>query len=256
MKSSRKTTAAAPSWHALEVAVPEASRLARVAGGLPGRVPPQANTLAHAIVAAVTEIGAATPATWLIAPSRRVGNEWLETLVRLGHSVTNVHVTTLSALAFDIVADRLAADGVMLAPPRAKLVAVERVLAESRGELRSFAAAAGSTRRLAERLLQSLEALRNAGLSSRDVSLGLRHSDKAHDLCILLDRYVAALGDLSLIDQAGELALAIEQVRAGKLPAKGFLSAGARRSRPAAARATAARGPRGGRGRHGSHARH
>ena len=220
MKSSRKTTAAGPSWHALEVAVPEASRLARVAGGLPGRVPPQANTLAHAIVAAVTEIGAATPATWLIAPSRRVGNEWLETLVRLGHSVTNVHVTTLSALAFDIVADRLAADGVMLAPPRAKLVAVERVLAESRGELRSFAAAAGSTRRLAERLLQSLEALRNAGLSSRDVSLGLRHSDKAHDLCILLDRYVAALGDLSLIDQAGELALAIEQVRAGKLPAK------------------------------------
>jgi len=108
----------------------------------------------------------------------------------------------------------------MLAPPRAKLVAVERALADSRHELRSFAAAAGPTRRLAERLLQSLEALRNAGLSSRDVSLGLRHSDKAHDLCILLDRYVATLGDLSLIDQAGELALAIEQVRAGKLPAK------------------------------------
>ncbi|NCA10922.1 hypothetical protein EBR56_03795, partial [bacterium] len=122
-------------------------------------------------------------------------------------------------LAFDIVADQLAADGLVLAPPRAKLVAVERVLAESRGELRAFAAAAGSTRRLAERLLHSLDALRNAGLSSRDVARSLRHSDKGHDLCILLDRYAAALGDLKLVDQADELVLAIEHVRAGKLPA-------------------------------------
>ena len=222
MKSSRKTAvASAPSWHALEVAVPDESRLTSVAGGPPGRESPQANTLAHAIVAAVAEIeaGTATPATWLIAPSRRAGNEWLETIVRSGHPVTNVHVTTLSALAFDIVADQLAADGLVLAPPRAKLVAVERVLAESRGELRAFAAAAGSTRRLAERLLHSLDALRNAGLSSRDVARSLRHSDKGHDLCILLDRYAAALGDLKLVDQADELVLAIEHVRAGKLPA-------------------------------------
>ena len=202
--------------------MPEQSRLTAATGGLPGREPPQGNTLSQAIVAALGAIEAetTTPATWVIAPSRRVGNEWLETLVRTGHLVTNVHVTTLSALAFDIVADRLAAEGLMLAPPRAKLVAVERVLAESRDELRSFTAAAGSTRRLAERLLQSLEALRNAGLSSRDVARGLRHSNKAHDLCVLLDRYVAALGDMNLIDQAGELVLAIEQVQAGKLPAK------------------------------------
>ena len=202
--------------------MPEQSRLTAATGGLPGREPPQGNALLQAIVAALGAIEAetATPATWVIAPSRRVGNEWLETLVRTGHLVTNVHVTTLSALAFDIVADRLAAEGLMLAPPRAKLVAVERVLAESRDELRSFTAAAGSTRRLAERLLQSLEALRNAGLSSRDVARGLRHSNKAHDLCVLLDRYVAALGDMNLIDQAGELVLAIEQVQAGKLPAK------------------------------------
>ncbi len=202
--------------------MPEQSRLTAATGGLPGREPPQGNALLQAIVAALGAIEAetTTPATWVIAPSRRVGNEWLETLVRTGHLVTNVHVTTLSALAFDIVADRLAAEGLMLAPPRAKLVAVERVLAESRHELRSFTAAAGSTRRLAERLLQSLEALRNAGLSSRDVARGLRHSDKAHDLCVLLDRYVAALGDMNLIDQAGELVLAIEQVQAGKLPAK------------------------------------
>lgn len=220
MKSSRKTTASAPSWHALEVPVPAQSRLGTVAGGLPGRTALAANTIVQAIVAAIAESNAetVTPAMWLIAPSRRVGNEWLETAVRLGHPLANIHVTTVSALAFDIVAERLAAAGLELAPPRAKLVAVERVLTEGRGELRSFAAAVGSTRRLAERLLHSLESLRLAGLSSRDVARGLRHSDKAHDLCILLDRYEAALGDLELVDQAGELALAIDCVRSGNLP--------------------------------------
>lgn len=220
MKPSRKTAAAsAPSWHALEVPVPEQSRLHSVAGCLPGRPSLEPSAVVQAIAAALAERAEGVPAAvQLVAPSRRVGNEWLETLVRLGHPVANVHVTTLSALAFDIVADRLAAQGLVLAPPRAKLVAVERVLAESRPELRAFIPAVGSTRRLAQRVLRSLESLRNAGLSSRDVARGLRHSDKAHDLCILLDRYSAALGDLGLIDQAGELAIAIACVRAGGLP--------------------------------------
>jgi hypothetical protein len=231
MSPSRKTAArpasspdaAAPTaratWHALEVPVPETSRLVTVAGGLPGRTPPQANTLTRSIVAALDEVAAqGTGAAWLVAPSRRVGQEWVETVVRLGHPVANLHVTTLAALAFDIVADTLAAAGTELAPPRAKLVAVERVLDESQADLESFRDFAGPLRRLAERVLTSLEALRASGLTSRDLVRGLGRTAKARDLGLLLDRYDAALRGLNLVDQAGELALAIEHVKAGRVP--------------------------------------
>jgi len=235
MSQSRKTTArpgstpaaasdaaaakAPAAWHALEVPVPETSRLTPVAGGLPGRMPPQGNALTESITATLADLATrGTGTAWLVAPSRRVGHEWLETIVRLGHPVANLHVTTLAALAFDIVADTLAANGIELAPPRAKLVAVERVLDESRGDLESFRDFPGPVRRLAERVLASLEALRAAGLTSREIVHGLGRSKKARDLGLLLDRYVAALDALHLIDQAGELALAIDHVRAGRVP--------------------------------------
>jgi len=232
MSPSRKTAArsgsapqAAPAsgpapWHALEVAVPETSRLTPVAGGLPGRTPPEANALTQSIAAAVADLAArGTGTAWLVAPSRRVGHEWLETVVRLGHPVANLHVTTLAALAFDIVADTLTATGTELAPPRAKLVAAEQVLDDSRADLESFRDFTGPLRRLAERVLASLEALRAAGLTSRDVVGGLGRSAKARDLGLLLDRYTATLEGLTLVDQAGELALAIEHVTSGRVPA-------------------------------------
>ena len=226
MSPSRKTAARSAaaseqpaSWHALEVPVPETSRLAPVAGGLPGRVPPQANTLTRSLVAALAEIAACrTGAAWLVAPSRRVGQEWVETVVRLGHPVANLNVTTLPALAFDIVADTLAASGTALAPPRAKLVAVERVLDESRADLESFRDFAGPWRRLAERVLASVEAIRAAGLAAGDVVGGLGRTAKARDLGRILDRYEAALRGLNLVDQPGELALAIDHVAAGRVP--------------------------------------
>ncbi len=228
MKSSRKKTPAAsgtalPNWHKLEVPVPERSGLTVVAGGLPGRRSPVANRLLESIAAArpaaAEGAAAALDPTWLIAPSRRVGNEWVETLARIGHPTANLHVTTISALAYDIVSESLARAAVELAPPRAKLVAVERLLFESRDELRFFKERSGSLRRLAERILQSLESLRAAGLSAEEVARGLRHSDKGHDLALLADRYEAALRGMRLIDAAGELAMAAEHVRAGRVPA-------------------------------------
>jgi ATP-dependent helicase/nuclease subunit A len=225
MKASRKKNGRAggrghPHWHAVEVAVPEPSRLSLVAGGMAGREPPRASRLVEAIAAACRlpgMDGAECPPTWLVAPSRRVGNEWLETLARTGRPTANLHVTTMSALAYDIVSSTLARDGVELAPPRAKLVAVERILQDRRDDLRSFAAAE-SLPRLAERILQSLEALRDAGLAAPQVARGLRNSAKGRDLALLLDRYEAMLREMRLIDRAGEVSLALDHVRTGSLP--------------------------------------
>jgi ATP-dependent helicase/nuclease subunit A len=233
MKSSRKKTSSGhvvgPAlWHRLEVAVPAQSRLTAIAGGLPGREPPQPNRLIESIAAAcrmaagdaaaAPQASAPLPATWLVAPSRRVGNEWIETLSRTGHPTVNLHVTTLSALAYDIVSESLTRKSLTLAPRRARLVAVEQLLVERRDHLRSFAGSGGSLQRLAEQVLRSVEALRAAGFTPADVTRGLRKSDKAHDLALLLDGYAEKLRQMHLIDVAGELQLAVEHARAGTLP--------------------------------------
>ena len=225
MKSSRKKAAAGTEsaplrWHALEVPVPETSRLAMVAGGMAGRPAPQSNRLIAAIATACQargSVAADCEPTWLVAPSRRVGNGWIETLSRTGCPTAHLHVTTMSALAYDIVSETLVRASLELAPPRAKLVAIERVLLESGDELRSFIGT-GSLHRLAERILHSLESLRNAGLPAQQVARGLRHSAKGRDLAMLLSRYEAKLQQMKLIDRAGEVSLATEHVRSGLLP--------------------------------------
>lgn len=221
MKAEARSAATAAAWHHIDVAVPDASRLTAVAGGLPGREPPQANRLIESIAAAV---GGPAPSTtiplpaWLVAPSRRVGNQWLETLARTGRPTANVHVTTLSALAYDIIAASLAAESIQLAPRRAKVITIEQLLVEHRAALASLADATGSVRRLAERVLHSIEALRAAGLAPADVARGLRNSAKAHDLALLMDRYEARLHERKLVDAAGELARATDHARTGNIP--------------------------------------
>lgn len=227
MTSSRRKTAARPGTsalpcHHIEVAVPEVSRLATAVGGIPGREPPQTNRLLESIVAALAVAStddAIPPSTWLVAPSRRVGNQWLETLARTGHPTANVHVTTVSALAYDIVAASLARQSLQLAPRRAKVIAIEQLLVEHRNKLASLATAAGSVRRRAERVLQSIEALRAAGLTSAQVARGLRHTAKARDLALLMDGYQARLHEMKLVDVADELLSAAEHARARQLPA-------------------------------------
>jgi hypothetical protein len=38
---------------------------------------------------------------WLLAPSHRVGHQWVEMLVRGGQSVVNLHFTTVLRLALE-----------------------------------------------------------------------------------------------------------------------------------------------------------
>lgn len=220
MKSAPRAADAAAPCRTIEVTVPDQSPLTLVAGGLPGRAPPLANRLIESIAAAITPATGDSPpvSTWLVAPSRRVGNQWLETLARTGVPSADVHVTTLSALAYDIIADTLAARGLRLAPPRAKVAAIERLLGANRAALPSFADATGAPRRLAERVLHSIESLRAAGIAPREVTRTLGGSAKARDLALLMERYDADLAALHLVDVAGELVMATNYVRTGRRP--------------------------------------
>ena len=54
---------------------------------------------------------------WLIAPSYRVGHQWIESLVRSGQPVVNLTPTTAIRLALELAGPELAEQGLTLASP-------------------------------------------------------------------------------------------------------------------------------------------
>lgn len=204
-------------WMAIEERVPGHSGAVRqhVAAG-----PVHRSTLVSSIVAEL----AAAPRTnaWLVAPSRRVARQWLDSIALSGTPVFNVRATTPRALCYDLAAASLAAAGHVVASSRASLVLLEKVLvnADRGGKLQYFARPR-SYRRLAERMLVSLAAIRMAGLTAADIRgrQGFGDSSKGRDLALLLEGYAAALAAARLVDAADIAAAAVRVATEGPMPA-------------------------------------
>ena len=52
---------------------------------------------------------------WLLSPSLRIGHQWIETLVRSGHAIVNLHPMTVSRIALEVVGSELAAQELTVA---------------------------------------------------------------------------------------------------------------------------------------------
>ncbi len=208
----------ATEWLALEEPVPQADGAIAIHTASGSRAP-QRCRLVESLAAVLAQHPGETP--WLIAPSRRVGRQWLDTLARTGRPVFGVRPTTLRALALDLAAAELAAAGLTVASQRASLVLLEAVLrrAANEGVLQAFTSIP-SARRLAERMLPSLLAIRMAGLDAEAIrsrkSFGA--SPKGHDIAILLGRYAEALAGENLVDTAAVTRAAIRVVEQDRLP--------------------------------------
>lgn len=141
----------------------------------------------------------------LVGPSRRVARQWIDTIARTGMPVFNVHTATPQSLCYNLAADGLAVAGLAVASPQMGVNLVEKVLREAiaGGRLHYFPQPP-SFRRLAERMLATLSAMRMAGLDSEMVlaKKPFGQSPKAHDLACLLDAYEAQLKAENLADAA------------------------------------------------------
>jgi ATP-dependent exoDNAse (exonuclease V) beta subunit/RecB family exonuclease len=204
-------------WLAIEERVPKVTDAVRQATPA-GEHAALASHLVQAISAALAHEPRA-PA-WLVAPSRRVARQWIDTIALGGTPVFNVRATTPRALCFDLAAPALARIGRVVASPRASLVLLEKVLVATdvAQRLRYFSTPR-SYRRLAERMRVSLSAIRMAGLTADDIRRrpGFGDSKKGHDLALLLEGYAAALAAEQLVDAADVAVLARDTVTAGQL---------------------------------------
>ncbi|NCY01497.1 MAG: hypothetical protein EBX36_00935, partial [Planctomycetia bacterium] len=178
-------------------------------------LPVHRSRLVRSILAAVAEEPRSP--IWLVAPSRRVGRQWIDTIALGGVPVFNVRATTPRALCYDLAAPSLTAAGLSVASSRASLVLLEKVLLEAdRGGRLQYFPSPRSYRRLAERMWASLSALRMAGITADAVRQreGV-DAKKRHDLALLLDRYAAELAREKLADAADVASMALAAVRAG-----------------------------------------
>jgi RecB family exonuclease len=169
---------------------------------------------------------AAEPLTekWLLAPSRRVGFQWLDTLARSGQAVLNVRVETVRTMALKLAAPELEHRGLgFLRGWRVELLVdglLARLKSQQKGEgyLRAAGAAAGLTAEVAA----VLRDLRLAGLSARGLKPGpFEVRSKGREIAFLLAEYERDLRTGKLADYAEVLRIAAARASQGGSPLAG-----------------------------------
>jgi ATP-dependent helicase/nuclease subunit B len=149
----------------------------------------------------------------LIAPSRRVGNQWLDVVARAGRAVLNVRVETLRSLAVELAAPALAQAGRAVAPRRAELILTDRALRTLLPEKLTYLRAAAPGAGLSATVLRSVVDLRLEGVPAARLRKGvLEDPAKAADLRLIVGEYDRLLAAEGLADYARVLQLAAERL--------------------------------------------
>ena len=126
---------------------------------------------------------------WLIAPSRRVGNQWAECVARSGQAAVNLRVKTLKSLATELAGREMLARKVKLVSEQAGPLLIDQVFRRLKkaglGYLGTLPASAG----LAETMFRSIQDIRLAGLApDQIVPRRFEVSAKGQDLLQIIQR--------------------------------------------------------------------
>lgn len=108
---------------------------------------------------------------WLVAPSLRVGHQWLETVARGGQPAVNVHIKTVKSLAIDLAAPEMASRGVTLVTNRASALLIDRVIRNLHGGQLQYLASVEPSAGVAATLLSTIDAVRMSGLDVTTLAL-------------------------------------------------------------------------------------
>ena len=150
---------------------------------------------------------------WLIAPSRRVGNQWAECVARNGQATVNLRIKTLKSLATELAGQEMVARKVALVAEQAGPLLIDQVFRRLKGELR-YLRSLGPSTGLAETMFRSIQDIRLAGLTSDQVlPRRFEVSAKGQDLLQILGGYLEVLKSQGLVDYAGVLQLAISRLQ-------------------------------------------
>lgn len=151
---------------------------------------------------------------WILAPSLRVGHQWLDRITLAGAPLVNVRIKTLKGMALDMAGPDMVDQGLSLVSGAGSLVILNAIITDLAGEPLRYLSSVPVTPGLARTVLTTVTALRQAGLTPE--TLDARHfeaPEKAADLSLVLARYVEALSEGSLVDYADVLRMAGEAIQ-------------------------------------------
>ncbi|MGO9568975.1 MAG: PD-(D/E)XK nuclease family protein [Desulfomonilaceae bacterium] len=150
---------------------------------------------------------------WLIAPSLRVGHQWLDIVTLAGGPVLNVRIKTLKGLALDLAGPEMARQGVSLITATGTLILVDRILNRLRSLSSGYLSFLPPSPTLSRTACSSIDALRLAGLNPGDLHPQCFEApEKSQDLAFVLTEYLRTLDEKSLIDYAAALSLAADRM--------------------------------------------
>lgn len=145
----------------------------------------------------------------LLASSLRIGHQWIETLVRSGQAIVNLHPMTVSRMALEVVGSELAAQGLTVTARSMAPMIIDAAWPElpRDGYLGRMEQSADVSAIVSESLLS----LRLVGIDADRLEEKHFETDKkAWDLRILLDAYQKFLKSHSLVDEADVLKRAVQ----------------------------------------------
>ncbi len=147
---------------------------------------------------------------WLLAPSLRVGWQWLDAASRCGRPLVNLHVKTIQRIVLDAAAPYMAANGLQFASTLQGALLVESIWSQL-GEDDNYFHNLEPSLDLFERIYRSLQDLRMAGEPGWDAN-HFESSLKAKTLQVIDQNLTKALEEAKWIDYSTALSIALERV--------------------------------------------
>ncbi|HEY5531108.1 MAG TPA: PD-(D/E)XK nuclease family protein [Candidatus Anoxymicrobiaceae bacterium] len=161
---------------------------------------------------------------WVLAPSLRIAQQWIDRAALSGQPVLGAHAKTLRGVAIDIASPRLAASGRAFLGRTGSEVLLDGLFGRLRSSDKDALALLNPSSGLTEALHRTIRDIRLAGLCSRDVSAATVRAEKrgglfedglkGEQVIKLLGWYEEELDSGGLIDYAGALRLAIDHLGA------------------------------------------
>lgn len=150
---------------------------------------------------------------WLMAPSLRVGHQWVDSLTRHGTPVMNLRIKTFKGTALDIAGPEMARRGVSLISDLGGTIFVDRILNRLRDNPAGYFASLPPGPALSESMFSAVKALRLAGLGIEELDEKcFEVAAKGTDLAFVLGEYLRKLEEQNLVDYADVVTMAAEEL--------------------------------------------
>jgi len=149
---------------------------------------------------------------WLIAPSLRVGQQWLDRVALDGRPVLNARVKTFKVLAIELAAQEMARNGFSLVSNSASLIIVDRIIDRLAEKSATYISSLPKSMGLCSLILSAITSLRLAGVGSERLEPScFEEPAKAQDLIYILNEYLLALRRKNFVDYAEALRIAAQR---------------------------------------------